>query len=85
MLFSYFLIIKASLIEIRGVSFPLRVPVNVGGVSRSLPVRPRRRASAAAQRVRQGAAVSRSEAAPLPLHHGEENTTRWRFRIAALL
>ena len=45
----------------------------------------RRRVPGAARCVRQGAAVSRSEAAPLPLHHREENTTRWRFRIAALL
>lgn len=54
-------------------------------LSRPLPARSRRRVSAAARRVRQGAAVSRSEAAPLPLHRREENTTRWRFRIAALL
>lgn len=77
-----------------GVSAPLRVHVTVllAGSAQllklqlSLPrLAPRRRVSAAARCVRQGAAVSRSEPAPLPLHHREENTTRWRFRIAALI
>lgn len=67
----------------------VRLPVSVGfagSCGPSLPMlAPLRRASAEARCVRQGAAVSRSEAAPLPLHHREENTTRWRFRIAALL
>lgn len=75
-----------------GLSVPVRVPVSVvlaGCCGPSLfpcsTPEARVRRGGRPRCVRQGAAVSRSEAAPLPLHHREENTTRWRFRIAALL